>query len=69
VDGYLEYQQIVWRPKIETIKRPVQNISLIGTITTVHNNSGLVKRFNWNLVDSMAGKALRVGGWSRPLDA
>ena len=24
---------------------------------------------NWNLADSKAGKALRVGGWSRPLDA
>jgi hypothetical protein len=46
VDGYLEYQQFVWRPKIETIKRPVQNIFLIGTITNVHNNSGLVKRCN-----------------------
>lgn len=23
----------------------------------------------WNLVDSKAGKALRVGGWARPLDA
>jgi hypothetical protein len=46
VDGYLEYQQYVWRPKIATIKRPVQNVSLTGTITTVHNNSGLVKRCN-----------------------
>ena len=24
---------------------------------------------NWNLADSKAGKALRVGGWSRPLGA
>jgi hypothetical protein len=46
VDGYLEYQQYVWKPNIATIKRPVQNISLTGTITTVHNNSGLVKRCN-----------------------
>ena len=46
VDGYLEYQQYVWRPKIATIKRPVQSVSLTGTITTVHNNSGLVKRCN-----------------------
>jgi hypothetical protein len=46
VDTYLEYQQYVWRPKLATIKRPVQNISLVGTITTVHNNSGLVKRCN-----------------------
>ncbi len=46
VDGYLEYQQYVWKPKIDKIKRPVQNISLTGTITTIHNNSGLVKRCN-----------------------
>ena len=46
VDGYLEYQQFVWKPKIDKIKRPVQNISLTGTITTIHNNSGLVKRCN-----------------------
>jgi hypothetical protein len=46
VDGYLEYQQFVWKPKIDKIKSPVQNISLTGTITTVHNNSGLVKRCN-----------------------
>jgi hypothetical protein len=46
VDGYLEYQQFVWKPKIDKIKNPVQNISLTGTITTVHNNSGLVKRCN-----------------------
>ena len=46
VDGYLEFQQFVWRTKITTIERPVQNISLTGTITTIHNNSGLVKRCN-----------------------
>jgi hypothetical protein len=23
---------------------------------------------SWNLADSKAGKALRAGGWSRPLD-
>ena len=44
VDGYLEYQQFVFKPNIDKIKRPVQNILLTGTITTVHNNSGLVKR-------------------------
>lgn len=46
VDGYFEYQQYVYKPKIEKIKRPIQNISLDGTITTIHNNSGLVKRCN-----------------------
>lgn len=46
VDGYYEFQQYVYKPKIDKIKRPIQNISLDGTITTVHNNSGLVKRCN-----------------------
>lgn len=46
VDGYFEYQQFVYKPKIGKIKRPIQNISLDGTITTIHNNSGLVKRCN-----------------------
>jgi len=46
VDGYFEYQNYVFRPKIDKIKMPIQNISLDGTITTIHNNSGLVKRCN-----------------------
>lgn len=46
VDGYYEFQQYVYKPKIDKIKRPIQNISLDGTITTIHNNSGLVKRCN-----------------------
>ena len=36
----------MFKPNIDKIKRPVQNILLTGTITTVHNNSGLVKRCN-----------------------
>lgn len=46
VDGYFEFQNYVFKPKIDKIKRPIQNISLDGTITTIHNNSGLVKRCN-----------------------
>jgi hypothetical protein len=46
VDGYFEFQNYVFKPKIDKIKRPIQNISLEGTITTIHNNSGLVKRCN-----------------------
>jgi len=46
VDGYLEYQQFVFKPRIDMIRRPVQNVTLTGTITTIHNNSGLVKRCN-----------------------
>src|SRR5947209_5624246 len=36
----------VWTPKIESIKRPVHYIALQGVITTVHSNSGLIKRCN-----------------------
>jgi hypothetical protein len=43
VEDYREYN---WNPKIESIKRPVRSVSLSGIITTVHNNSGLVKRCN-----------------------
>jgi hypothetical protein len=41
-----DYREFVWAPKIESIKRPVQYINLRGVITTVHSNSGLVKRCN-----------------------
>ena len=40
------YRDFIWNPKIESIKRPVRSLSLNGVITTVHNNSGLVKRCN-----------------------
>ena len=32
VDGYLEYQQYVWRPKIANIKRPVQIFHWLGQL-------------------------------------
>src|SRR5437660_11715480 len=41
-----DYREFVWMPKIESIKRPVHHIALQGVITTIHNNSGLVKRCN-----------------------
>ncbi|MFZ0511421.1 MAG: hypothetical protein WAM14_07440 [Candidatus Nitrosopolaris sp.] len=41
-----DYREFVWAPKIESIKRPVHHIALQGVITTVHNNSGLVRRCN-----------------------
>jgi hypothetical protein len=34
------------RSSIESIKRPIHHIALQGVITTVHNNSGLIKRCN-----------------------
>ena len=41
-----DYREFVWTPKIESIKRPVHHIALQGAITTIHSNSGLVKRCN-----------------------
>jgi hypothetical protein len=41
-----DYREFIWSPKIESIKRPVRNLTLQGLITTVHSNSGLVKRCN-----------------------
>jgi hypothetical protein len=41
-----DYKEFIWKPKIDSIKRPVRSLSLQGVITTVHGNSGLVKRCN-----------------------
>src|SRR5919108_1001261 len=41
-----DYREFIWKPKIDSIKRPVRSLSLQGVITTVHGNSGLIKRCN-----------------------
>jgi hypothetical protein len=41
-----DYRDFIWNPKIESIKGPVRSVNLNGIITTVHNNSGLIKRCN-----------------------
>ena len=41
-----DYREFIWNPKIDSIKRPVRSLALQGVITTVHGNSGLVKRCN-----------------------
>jgi hypothetical protein len=41
-----DYREFIWTPKIDTIKRPVHYTALRGVITTVHSNSGLIKRCN-----------------------
>ncbi len=41
-----DYREFVWTPKIESIKRPVHYVALQGVITTIHTNSGLIKRCN-----------------------
>jgi hypothetical protein len=38
--------EYTWVPKIGAINRPVRNLYLHGTITTIHGTSGLVKRCN-----------------------
>jgi hypothetical protein len=61
-----DYREFIWAPKIESIKRPVQSISLNGVITTIHSNSGLVKRCNnckSILYDSCPNKCPEGFGW------
>jgi hypothetical protein len=61
-----DYREFVWVPKIESIKRPVHHIVLQGVITTIHSNSGLVKRCNKCksiLYDSCPNKCASEEGW------
>ena len=61
-----DYREFIWSPKIESIKRPVRNITLQGIITTVHSNSGLVKRCNKCkslLYDTCPNKCPQEEGW------
>jgi hypothetical protein len=61
-----DYREFVWAPKIESIKRPVHQIALQGVITTIHSNSGLVKRCNKCksiLYDSCPNKCANEEGW------
>src|SRR5215204_1472256 len=41
-----DFREYIWKPTIESIKRPVKSVALQGVITTVHGNSGLIKRCN-----------------------
>ena len=61
-----DYRDFIWNPKIESIKRPVRSVSLNGIITTVHNNSGLVKRCNKCrsiMYDTCPNKCSLEAGW------
>ena len=61
-----DYREFIWSPKIESIKRPVRNLTLQGLITTVHSNSGLVKRCNKCksiIYDSCPNKCPQEEGW------
>src|SRR5215203_5674599 len=41
-----DFREYIWKPRIDSIKRPVKSVALQGVITTVHGNSGLIKRCN-----------------------
>src|SRR5438128_443000 len=61
-----DYREFVWTPKLESIKRPVHFIALQGVITTIHSNSGLVKRCNKCksiLYDSCPNRCNDGWGW------
>ena len=61
-----DYRDFIWNPKIESIKRPVRSVSLNGIITTVHSNSGLVKRCNKCksiMYDTCPNKCSLEAGW------
>ena len=63
----VEYDRdFIWNPKIESIRRPVKLITLQGVITTIHNNSGLIKRCNKCksiIYDFCPNKCLNQEGW------
>ncbi len=61
-----DYRDFIWSPKIDSIKRPVRSISLNGIITTIHSNSGLVKRCNKCksiMYDTCLNKCSEQEGW------
>jgi hypothetical protein len=61
-----DYREFIWTPKIQSITRPVRNTNLQGVITTVHRNSGLVKRCNnckSLIYDSCPNKCNDGWGW------
>jgi hypothetical protein len=41
-----DIREFTWSPKIGAINRPVRNIYLNATISTIHSTSGLIKRCN-----------------------
>jgi hypothetical protein len=41
-----DIREYTWKPKIGTINRPLRNIYLDGTVSTIYSTSGLIKRCN-----------------------
>ena len=61
-----DYRDFIWKPKIESIRRPVRSVTLQGVITTIHGNSGLIKRCNKCksiIYDFCPNKCLEKEGW------
>ena len=61
-----DYRDFIWSPKIESIKRPVRSVTLQGVVTTIHGNSGLIKRCNKCksiIYDFCPNKCLEKEGW------
>lgn len=62
-----DYREYIWKPTVNSIKRPIKSVALQGVITTVHGNSGLIKRCNkcksilYN--DSCLNKCPKEEGW------
>ena len=61
-----DYRDFIWKPKIESIRRPVRSVTLQAVITTIHGNSGLIKRCNKCksiIYDFCPNKCLEKEGW------
>ena len=62
-----DYREYIWKPTVDSIKRPVKSVALQGVITTIHGNSGLITRCNkcksilYN--DSCLNKCPKEEGW------
>jgi hypothetical protein len=62
-----DYREYIWKPTVDSIKRPVKSLALQGVITTVYSNSGLIKRCNkcksilYN--DACLNKCPKEEGW------
>ena len=63
-----DYREYIWKPTVDSIKRPVKSVALQGVITTVHGNSGLIKRCNKCKSifydDACPNKCPKEEGWS-----
>src|SRR5918995_801363 len=63
-----DYREYIWKPTVDSIRRPVKSVALQGVITTVHGNSGLIRRCNKCKSifydDACPNKCPKEEGWS-----